>query len=107
MLLLVTLHCLGLLLIECWQALLAAFTNYLCVAVACNLITAVGHVPTPARLSALAHPVLQKQADEAAAQRAAADEQFKDVSEQLEAERSRVASLEVRLLGCDCLPALL
>jgi hypothetical protein len=42
---------------------------------------------------------LQKQAEEAAAQRAAADAQFREVSAQLEAERGRIRGLEVCRLG--------
>lgn len=37
----------------------------------------------------------QKQADEAAAQRAAADAQYQDVASQLASERQRITSLEV------------
>lgn len=48
----------------------------------------------------------QKQAEEAAAQRAVADAQFKDVSEQLDSERSRVANLEVRGLPASLPPRL-
>lgn len=51
----------------------------------------------------LIHPALpcpapssQKQADEAAAERAAADERFQGLSAELEQERSRIQAMEVR-----------